>query len=557
MGLIYRVWDGLLIITDADDPYKPEQLPIRTRDHSPPTRVAVERLNARVPMKYPDPTPLRVVLDDIKKAPRVADDPGLQIRVDPNGLAEAEVSMESTVAIVAEGVPLRTTLRCLLHSLGLDYYIDDGLLVISEDGTIEEMFRTQQPTSPEPSGTAISPPGATENRPDSVQAQLARLPIPTVASNTVSFDGQTRITVARPDDFDMTGRSYTIFARVKTRRGGTIFSKTSEGPGLEGGAALSIRTEGKPAFYVRKIGHAETHRLINDDNWHAVAMTYNHDNRKILFFIDGKRDQEDTLDPGELLRESVVRIGYCPPNFPCPTYFDGQISEVRFYQRALNEQQIAALSTKEPGGDPAVARWRFDRLSGTSIRDETGNGHEGRLERLPSHTKDVLGELAPGFSILACGGGGWQVVSDHFGRERAIKTSPLDRLAPCILRAEVDVPRGRRTLLVLDVSHHPDGDWELVVRADGRRLCDEIIGPMTTENGWKEITVDLSEFAGLKVNLELLNQANDWANEYAYWGRIAIVPEEPGSGQKRKDRAGSERVPVRKGFKVRKGPGNR
>ena len=148
------------------------------------------------------------------------------------------------------------------------------------------------------------------------------------------------------------------------------------------------------------------------------------------------------------------------------------------------------------------------------------------------------------------------VISDHFGR-RAIQTSPIGRGAPCILRAEVDVPRGRRTTLVLDVSHHPDGDWQLVVRADRRVLWYGIIGPMTTENGWKEIKVDLSEFAGRKVNLELLNEANDWAGEFAYWGRIAIVSQEPGVGQKRKDRAGSERVKVRKSSKVRKGPGNR
>jgi hypothetical protein len=344
------------------------------------------------------------------------------------------------------------------------------------------------------------------------------------ASNQVSFDARTRVTVARPEDFDMTGSGYTIFARIKTRRGGTILSKTEAGPWVPGGKALFIRG-GRLAFDIGWVNVVQTGRQVDDDKWHDVAMTYTRENHRVLLFIDGQREGQGTLVPKGAPRGPVVRIGFTAPNFPNPTYFEGEITEVRFYQRPLNQQQIAALGAKEPEGDPAVARWRFDRLSGTSIRDETGHGHEGQLERLPPAI-DVLSELAPGFSTQAVGLGGLAVVSDHFGRPWAIQTHPVDRDTPCILRAEVDVPPGKRTSLVLDVSHHPRGDWQLVVRADRRILWNETIGARTTQNGWKRISVDLSRLAGRRVHLELLNQANGWAWEFAYWGRIVVVSQE-------------------------------
>jgi hypothetical protein len=103
-------------------------------------------------------------------------------------------------------------------------------------------------------------------------------------------------------------------------------------------------------------------------------MTYNHTNHRVVLIVDRKPVAQQTLVPegeeGE--REPVVRIGYGSATFPDPTYFDGRIAEVRFYQWALNPKQIAALPADEPDGAPAVARWRLDRLPVSGIGDETG-----------------------------------------------------------------------------------------------------------------------------------------------------------------------------------------
>lgn len=45
------------------------------------------------------------------------------------------------------------------------------------------------------------------------------------------------------------------------------------------------------------------------------------------------------------------------------------------------------------------------------------------------------------------------------------------------------------------------------------------------QNGWHAITVALSRFAGQELTLGLVNQANDWAYGFGYWGGARIVSE--------------------------------
>ena len=143
----------------------------------------------------------------------------------------------------------------------------------------------------------------------------------------------------------------------------------------------------------------------------------------------------------------------------------------------------------------------------------------------PSLYDGFLAVFAPGMrlSTQAVGEGGLAFL-DHFNRPAVLRTHPVGRNSPCILSTDVDIPAGVKTRLLLEVSPHSNNhDWNLVVRADGRPIHDSIVGPNTTQSGWALISVNLSEFAGRKIKLELLNQANDWNNEFGYWGGIAIV----------------------------------
>lgn len=89
----------------------------------------------------------------------------------------------------------------------------------------------------------------------------------------------------------------------------------------------------------------------------------------------------------------------------------------------------------------------------------------------------------------------------------------------------MDLPAGKKTTLKLLVGHHPQGDWDLIVRVDGQQLVRKTVGKDTAVAGWLDVTVELSPLAGKAVQLELLNQPTGWSYEAGYWAQLAIESE--------------------------------
>lgn len=102
-------------------------------------------------------------------------------------------------------------------------------------------------------------------------------------------------------------------------------------------------------------------------------------------------------------------------------------------------------------------------------------------------------------------------------------TDPLYPQTGCVLSKKAPIPSGRKTALKLIVGHHPEGDWTLIVRADGKELFETSVAPDTAEDGWREVRVDLSKYAGKEISLELVNQPSGWAWEAGYWTEIKLV----------------------------------
>lgn len=141
----------------------------------------------------------------------------------------------------------------------------------------------------------------------------------------------------------------------------------------------------------------------------------------------------------------------------------------------------------------------------------------------PEAVKEAVEKVAPGWAIEHCGPDmdpGFR--AEERGRKNVLVTHPLDRETPCVLSRKIEVPAGKRTTLRLTVGHHPDGDWDLIVRADMRQLLRQTVGKITAINGWMDISVDLSGYAGKTVLIELYNQATGWSWEAGYWARIAV-----------------------------------
>ncbi len=110
-----------------------------TWEKNPKNEVILKKLEAPIPMPFANETPLDDVLKHIKSTFAKHDHP-IPIYVDPLGLQQAERSLNSTVQIDLEGVPLKTSLRLVLKQLGMAYCVRDGVLIISSvQGVREEL----------------------------------------------------------------------------------------------------------------------------------------------------------------------------------------------------------------------------------------------------------------------------------------------------------------------------------------------------------------------------------------------------------------------------------
>ena len=95
-------------------------------------RLLGEKLDEPISMSFANETPLEDVLRYIKQATTTQTFEGIPIYVDPIGLAATERSVSSTVHIDVEGVPLKTSLKTVLNSIGLTYEIDEMVLVVTK-----------------------------------------------------------------------------------------------------------------------------------------------------------------------------------------------------------------------------------------------------------------------------------------------------------------------------------------------------------------------------------------------------------------------------------------
>jgi hypothetical protein len=93
------------------------------------------KLDQPIPMHFRQETPLNEVLKYIRESTRDAKFPGIPIYVDPLGLQTAGRSMNSTVTIELDAIPVKDALRLCLKQLGLGFNVRSGFLLISNEDT--------------------------------------------------------------------------------------------------------------------------------------------------------------------------------------------------------------------------------------------------------------------------------------------------------------------------------------------------------------------------------------------------------------------------------------
>jgi len=183
-------------------------------------------------------------------------------------------------------------------------------------------------------------------------------------------------------------------------------------------------------------------------------------------------------------------------------------------------REAFVIPVRAPRPSPLELSWAPGPAAGSRFTAEEMD----RIVATPGKRLQAdLERFAPGWTIADCGpdmSPGFH--AEALGRTGVFVTHPLSRETPCVLRTRAAVPANGSTALILTAGRHEKGDWELVVRVNGAEADRRTIGPRTAPDGWADVRVDLTGFAGQTVDLEVANRANGWAWEGAYWGRIEI-----------------------------------
>ncbi len=139
----------------------------------------------------------------------------------------------------------------------------------------------------------------------------------------------------------------------------------------------------------------------------------------------------------------------------------------------------------------------------------------------------AVAKFAPGWKVAKCGHDMDPGLYDEVrGKSNVLVTHPLDRNTGCVLSRTVKISEGKRTKLEMVVGHHPDGDWLLIVKANGKEVLNMPVGKETARDGWMPASVDLTPYAGKEVKLELINQPTGWQWEAGYWAEIKLTSQD-------------------------------
>jgi outer membrane protein assembly factor BamB len=114
-----------------------------------------------------------------------------------------------------------------------------------------------------------------------------------------------------------------------------------------------------------------------------------------------------------------------------------------------------------------------------------------------------LAIVLPGWHPEANYGPRFQVTGEVRG-ETSVLGAKLDPATEVRLINVIDVPAGKKSTLKLRVGNPSDRRWQLAVCVGNRPLLEQVVEEAGSSNGWRDVTVDLTPFAGKRIPVQLI-----------------------------------------------------
>jgi putative heme-binding domain-containing protein len=202
----------------------------------------------------------------------------------------------------------------------------------------------------------------------------------TAAAERPGFDGAGYLTAEALFDKQA---NWTVAARLRTARGGTILCQTADRTDwVPGGTSLFIR-DGRLVFDIGWVGAVTSRRRIDDNQWHDVALVWQPQSGTVRLYIDGQADRQGRLQSGKAIENPIVRLGYTADNFPRQSAFQGVISNIRVWKQALPAARVASIDFSQPDTGTEADWWLQDTASGDGlVRDRSGQHRDARWQSL-------------------------------------------------------------------------------------------------------------------------------------------------------------------------------
>lgn len=133
--------------------------------------------------------------------------------------------------------------------------------------------------------------------------------------------------------------------------------------------------------------------LINDDNWHHVAVVIDRATNMDLY-VDGQVDGVYPLNNslGNISGAPGIMLGAGFPGASSRYYFNGFIDEVRVWDQALTPGDVQSRKDRHLNPNnftTLVGYWDLNEGSGVAVIDCSPNANTGTLDQNPSFSSDV------------------------------------------------------------------------------------------------------------------------------------------------------------------------
>lgn len=134
---------------------------------------------------------------------------------------------------------------------------------------------------------------------------------------------------------------------------------------------------------------------LNTDQWYHLTGTY--DGTEVRIYVDGQLEGTATAT-GQMADASSFDVGIGENLDATGRHFHGQIDEVRIYDQALSETQVASVANATHACGSLLTEYRMDEASWTGdsgeVTDRTGNGHDATA--VGGSTTDGVDPARPG-----------------------------------------------------------------------------------------------------------------------------------------------------------------